>query len=244
MRTRLRRYGQVLVYPWVHPAAVLAVVIAVLVAVVACTWNEERPATAPRGFARVVREFPAAARPPARPRLLTIDRDGTAPDALSTSRAGHLKVSVLGLTLQNGPCGRPVTVGIEPYGLLVRDSVVWPVSRAGGSRVWRVAEDATVKFHVAPWGRHWARSLSDTPFYDAPAEPRTRLVFAGERIPHLERAGFAGQPSLREILGHRVKPDGTARLDANQALLLWEFTSEFHSPAADFQDVVALVELM
>jgi hypothetical protein len=249
------RRAQVLVYPWVHPAALAAVVVVLLLAVAAC-WRPSKPRVreASRPVVQVVRIAGApvpslpAPRVPSGPRVW---RAGTQPDALQvpeeglvTSCRGSLRMTVLDRTLQNGAGGRPLGVAIEPYGLLIEDSRPWPVLARGTRTERAVQVGATVKFHVALHGPGIMRTLADTPFFDAPDEPRTRLVFGGEMIPHLERPGFAGQPSLRTILGDLARPDGTAKLARNQALLMWEFTSEFHSPAADFQDVVALVELV
>lgn len=249
------RRAQVLVYPWGHPGRFLSVV--VLVVAAAAAWGFRAPSSPdatdrPSAHGGLYLALPA---PPIRVRVVApplpppggaLFRDGT----LFAPRAGIVDATVIGHTLEMGASGPqiPISMGFALDGAALPADALGRGMRLGETRSVAVPFAARVSFVTA--ARYDAYGAMDDHVYvrsDLPggfrdsSAPRALTLVDGDRVPYPERGGYGGQPSLTRLLGRMVAADGRLELRPNQAVLAFEYTSDFHHPAADFQDLVLLV---
>lgn len=251
------RRAQVLVYPWVRPGAFLAIVMMglglALWLILRPSAGPDRAALSPHGalYPRLgSRSEPARTVSPLfdpLSRNQPLYRRGT----LIAPAPGIVDVTVLANTLHLGATGPevPIAVGFALDGApLPRESLGRGLD-VGEKRSLAVARGARVAFVSAArfdgFGAVEDEVLvrSDQPggFSDAPGEWRAVLATSGDLVPHLDRPGFGGQPSLSTLLAQYIGPDGRLHLPPGQAIVACEYTSHFHHPAADFQDLLLLV---
>lgn len=250
-RVRPDRHGQVLVYPGVRPGSFLAaaLVIAALAAgsfAVTQHAQQRRQARALHPTSPGARVLTAELYRPLQPAAGSLFGGGV----LRAPLAGVVDATVLAHTLNLGADGPrvPIAMGFARDGAAVPAAALGRGVVVGETRSAVVPRGAVVSVVTA--ARYDAYGAvedsiyvrSDLPgmFVDAP-QKRAVMLVNGDRLPHAQRLGYGGQPSLAEILGPRVDHAGRVVLPPNQAVLAYEYTSHFHHPAADFQDLVVLL---
>ena len=253
---RATRRAQVLVFPYVRPRTVAAVMVAVLALAGVLMMRPHHH----RHHHRRHNEDPLTPRLP-----LPLGKSANhgpehtapltgmfvRPGVFVAPCGGALEATVLASTLRLGAGGAdvPISVGFalsgEPLGVSSLGSGLAPGSR----RALAVGPGRRVAFVTAPrldflGAAAPTQVRSDSPggFADAPFVPRCVMALDGDRVPHANRPGFDGQPSLAQILSPYTNRDGRLALGPNRAILAYEYSSHFHSPAADFQDMVLLVQ--
>lgn len=239
----MSRRGQVLVYPWVRAEVIGAFVCALaLAAGLAACWRPARPSV-----------YPKLPKPPPMPVRLYIPKAPTpalfARGTLWAPKAGVLDATVLAHTLNLGASGPrvPIAMGFSRDGAAIPAAALGRGVTVGETRTVAVPRGAVALVTAARYGAYgmiednvYVRSDIPGAFEDS-REPRARMLVNGDVVPHPYRIGYGGQPSLAQILGPRVGPGGRLSLLPNQAVMAYEYTSHFHHPAADFQDLVVLL---
>lgn len=71
-------------------------------------------------------------------------------------------------------------------------------------------------------------------------DPHVAVLRDGDPIP--AAGGFDGQEDVGTMLGPYTDGKGNIDIQPNEIIILWEFNSDLGSPAADYQDMVVLLQ--
>lgn len=151
---------------------------------------------------------------------------------------GDVRLQVMGVQLTYGPGGPAIPVRVD----FTRDNGASLAPLFGNAPV---REGRNVSFADVPSGAVIGiRGRADYASFHAAymsyvADPHVAVLKDGDRAPAV--AGFDGQRPVASYLRGYVT-NGTITLEPHQAIILYEFNPNLNSTAADFQDLVVLLE--